>query len=132
MREETGQVLFQVTEAVPLIHYETAVAAVHQEDLEPQLWTINDVNQEHYTIKIWVSSKTPEDAEKKKAIPPPSGDRLLRLPDWGAPNGWDFQRRFWAYMYAPNNYPDIGITIDRHSRVARVMVATLVNCPHER
>ncbi len=132
MREETEQVLFQGIEAAPLIHYETAAAAVHQEDLEPQLWTINDVKQEHHTIKIWVSSETPEDGEKKKAIPSPSRDHLLRLLDWGAPNCWDFHDRLWVYMDAPHNHPDIGITTDRHSRASRVMVATLVNCPHER
>ncbi len=38
MREETGQVLFEGTAAVPLIHYETVVAAIREAELEPQLW----------------------------------------------------------------------------------------------
>ncbi len=42
MREETGQVLFQSTEAVPLICYVTAVAAIHQGEVEPQLWMVDD------------------------------------------------------------------------------------------
>ena len=102
MREETGQILFEGTAAVPLIHYETAAAAVRETEVECQLWLVEDVEQEHLTIKSWTSTKTPEDAEKKKAVPGPVRERLLRLPDWGAPNGWDFWGRPWAFVDAPN------------------------------
>ncbi len=43
MREETGQVLFEGTAAVSLIHYEAAVVAVHKGEVEPQLWMIDDI-----------------------------------------------------------------------------------------
>ncbi len=78
-----------------------------------------------------MSTKTPEDAEKKKAVPGPVRERLLRLPDWATPNGWDFWGRPWAYVDAPNKPREIDITTDRHPRASRVTVATLVDCPHE-
>ncbi len=135
MREETGQVLFEGTAAVPLIHYETSVAALRTAEVEPQLWLAKDVEHEHLTIKNWTSTgntKTLEDAEKKKAVPGPVRKRLLRLPDWGAPNGWDFWDRPWAYVDAPNRPKETGFITERHPRVACMMIATLVNCPHER
>ncbi len=108
-KEETGQVLFQGTEAIPLICYETAAAAIRQGEVEPLLWMVDDVKQEHHTIKTWVSTKTPEDAEKKKSAPGPIHDSLLRLPDWAAPNGWDFRGRLWAYMDTPNKPRELAL-----------------------
>ena len=70
--------------------------------------------------------------KRKKAVPGPVRERLLRLPDWGAPNGWDFWGRPWAFVDAPNKPKETGIITERHPRSARVTLATLVNCPHER
>ena len=72
MREETGQVLFEGTVAVPLIDYETAVVAVREAEVEPQLWLIKDIEREHLTIKNWASTKTPEDAERQRLFQAPS------------------------------------------------------------
>ena len=123
--------MFEGTAAVPLIHYEKAVVAVREGEVEPQLWLAKDVEHEHLTIKNWTSTKTPEDAEKKKAVPGPVHERLLRLPDWGAPNGWDFWGRPWTYLDAPNKPKETGFITERHPRAACVMIATLVNCPRQ-
>ncbi len=57
VREETVQVLFQGTEAVPLIWYETAEQAISQEGHEVDVWLASDVQQERTTIKEWSSSR---------------------------------------------------------------------------
>ncbi len=132
VREETGQVLFQGTEAVPLIWYETAEQAISQEGHEVDVWLTSDVQQERRTIKEWSSSRVSKEYPRKSRVPTPERERLPCLPEWGASNGWDFWGRTWAYVDVPNGQPDVGVTTNRHEKAAHVTVAMLVNCPHER
>ncbi len=132
VREETGQVLFQGTKAVPLIRYETAEHAIRQEGHEVDIWLAFDVQQERRTIKEWPSGQMSGEFARKSSVTTPERERLPCLPEWGAPNGWDFWGRPWAYVGVPNGQPDVGVTTDQHDRAVRVMVAMLVNYPHER
>ncbi len=50
--------------------------------------------------------------------------QLPHLPNWAAPNGWDFWGRPWAYMDAPSGNSMVGVTSEE--RKARVTVAVLV------
>ncbi len=50
--------------------------------------------------------------------------QLPHLPDWAAPNGWDFWERPWAYMDTPSGNSTVGVTSEEGR--ARVTVAVLV------
>ncbi len=103
VREETGQVLFQGTPAVPLIRYQAAEQAIQEEGHEIDIWLASDVQREHKIIQEWPSSQM-------------SGF-------WGRPC---------TYVDVPNGQLDVGVTTNRHERAACVTVAMLVNYPHER
>ena len=131
VREETGQVLFQGTEAAPPIQYKTVEQAIRQEGREVDIWLASNVQQERRTIKEWPSGQISGEYARKSSVPTPERERLPFLPEWGAPNGWDFLGQPWAYVDVPNGQPDVGVTTNRHEKVACVTVAMLVNCRHE-
>ncbi len=54
---------------------------------------------------------------------------LPHLPDWVAPNGWDFWGRPWAYMDAPSGNSKVGVTSETGK--VWVTVAVLVRLDRE-
>ncbi len=113
VREETGQVLFQGTEAVPLIWYKTVEQAIRQEGREVDIWLASDVQQERRTIKEWPSGQISGEYARKSSVPAREGERLPCLPEYFAPNGWDFWDRPWVYVDVPNGQPNVGVTTNR-------------------
>ncbi len=60
-------------------------------------------------------------------IDTPQLTQLPHLPDWAAPNGWDFWGRPWAYMDAPSGNSVVGVEEGK----AWVTVAVLVQLDRE-
>ncbi len=56
---------------------------------------------------------------------------LLWLPPWAEANGWDYWGRPWAYLDVPSGHNEVGVSSTLTPLSTRVMVAVLVNCPHE-
>ncbi len=56
---------------------------------------------------------------------------LTRLPPWATPNGWDYQGCPWAYLNPPSGHSEVGVSSALTPPSTRVMVAVLVDGPHE-
>ena len=67
--------------------------------------------------------------EPLNLIPTLQIQQLTHLPDWAAPNGWDFWGRPWAYMDAPAGHSTVGVK-SKEGR-ARVTIAVLVRLDRE-
>ncbi len=87
-----------------------------------RLWTVDLLEVEISALK---------DKSRPRDLGPPWQNTLPRLPRCGAPNGWDYWGRPWAYMDAPNGHSDIKIKSAHSPRAARVTIAVLVNCERE-
>ena len=61
---------------------------------------------------------------KQESNPTLKLHQLPHLPDWAAPNGWDFWGRPWAYMDTPSGHSAVGVTSD--TRSTWVTMAVLV------
>ncbi len=87
-------------------------------------------NGQNWKLAIWCFKQVENERERMKAkvllhlIETPQLAELPHLPDWAAPNGWDFWGRPWAYMDAPSGHSKVGVTSEAGR--ARVTVAVLV------
>ncbi len=73
-------------------------------------------NGQNWKLAIWRSEQVENERERMKAkvqlhlIETPQLAELPHLPDWAAPNGWDFWGRPWVYMDAPSGHSKVGVT----------------------
>ncbi len=92
-------------------------------------------NGQNQKLAIWRSKQVEYERERMKAkvllhlIETPQLVELPHLPDWAAPNGWDFWGRPWAYMDAPSGNSKVGVTSETGK--ARVTAAVLVRLDRE-
>ncbi len=115
--------LFWTTRAHPLICFEDAHDELQQASCIISIWQAELVAHKRQTLK--------RTREVTNLIKPHSQD-LPSLFPWAMPNGCGIigvgQN---AYMDAPSCHPEVEMDSGNCPHAPRVMVAVLVNCPHE-
>ncbi len=116
----SGEQVYRGTPEQPILVYEECKA---------------ENNGQNRRLAIWRSERVENERERMRAkvqlnlIETPQLTELPHLPDWAAPNGWDFWGRPWAYMDAPSGNSKVGVTSEAGK--ARVTVAVLVRLDRE-
>ncbi len=114
--------LFRGTRDHPLISFKVEQQARHQTGHQLRLLCMKLINHERQSL----------DASRTVGIlvlPKPVD--LPQLPSWAAPNGWDYWGRPLAYLNVPRGHSDVGVSCTLTPPSTRVMVAVLVDRPHE-
>ncbi len=88
----SGEQVYRGTPEQPILVYEHCKAKNQRNNQKFWLWRLEHVEDEQERIK---------NREPLNLIPTPQIQQLPHLPDWAAPNGWDFWGRPWAYKDAP-------------------------------
>ncbi len=92
-------------------------------------------NGQNQKLAIWCSKQVEYERERMKSrvqlslIKTPQLHQLPHLPDWVAPNGWDFWGRPCAYMDAPSGNSVVGVTSEEGR--AQVTVTVLMRLDRE-
>ncbi len=117
-----GLVLFRGTRHHPLLSFEAEHQAQRQTDQRLRLWRAELVQHERESLNS---------LRGVGGLVSPEPATLPQLPPWGAPNGWDYWGRPWAYVDAPSGHSEVGVSSTLSPPSSRVTVAVLVDCPHE-
>ncbi len=116
----SGEQVYRGTPEQPILVYEDCKAENNGQNRKLAIWRSEQVENERERMKAKVQLhliETPQLAE------------LPHLPDWAAPNGWDFWGRPWAYMDASSGHSKVGVISEAGK--ARVTVAVLVRLDQE-
>ncbi len=116
----SGEKVYRGTPEQPILVYEHCKAENQRNNQKFLLWRLEHVEDERECMK---------NREPLNLIPTPQFQQLPHLPDWAAPNGWDFWGHPWAYMDAPAGHSTVGVK-SKEGR-AWVTIAVIVRLDRE-
>ena len=116
----SGEKVYRGTPEQPILVYEHCKAENQRNNQKFLLWRLEHVEDERECMK---------NREPLNLIPTPQFQQLPHLPDWAAPNGWDFWGQPWAYMDAPAGHSTVGVK-SKEGR-AWVTIAVIVRLDRE-
>ncbi len=116
----SGEQVYRGTPAQSILVYEHCRAENLRNNLKFQLWCSEQVENKPERM---------QDRMPLNTIAMPQIQQLPHLPDWAAPNRWDFWGRPWAYMDAPFGNSAVGVKSKEGK--ARVTITVLVRLDPE-